>query len=75
MSETTYREGISLGHEFAEADLHDGAACGAMADELRLEARQARTDDTSRAWIAFKLGIVRGYREATRSKLNGRWGT
>lgn len=69
-----YAHGLSLGYEFAEADLKDGAACGSKADELRAEAREARSDE-SRSWAVFKLGIVRGYRMSVRTLRNGKWGT
>lgn len=71
----SYLDGVSLGIDFAAADLHDHAAVAVEAADLRAEARQARLDDTSASWRAFKLGIVRGYREATRTIRNGRWGT
>ena len=70
-----YAEGFSLGCEYADADRADYRSFALGEYELRQEARQAREDDTSRSWIAFKLGIVRGYRDSTRSLLAGRWGT
>lgn len=70
----SYAHGLSLGAEYAEADLKDGATCGSEADDLRAEAREARSDE-SRSWAAFKLGIVRGYRDSVRTLRSGRWGT
>ena len=70
-----YAEGFSLGCEYADADRAAYRPFAEGEDELRASAREARADDTSRSWIAFKLGIVRGYRESTRSLLGGRWGT
>jgi len=74
MTAESYRDGLSLGYEFAHAEYgYANFARGCMADELRAEAIEAREDSPS--WRAFKLGVVRGYRESTRSLLAGRWGT
>jgi hypothetical protein len=70
-----YAEGFSLGCEYADADRANHYPFAATEHELRWEAREAHAHDSSRAWIAFKLGIVRGYRETTRTLRNGRWGT
>ena len=70
-----YAEGLSLGCAYADEDRHEWRSFALGEYELRQEARQAREDDTSRSWIAFKLGVVRGYRDSTRSLLAGRWGT
>ena len=70
---TQYAEGISLGYLYANADREEHAALGTLALTLRAEAIEARGDSPS--WRAFKLGIVRGYRSATRTLRNGRWGT
>lgn len=73
MTESGYREGLSLGHEYAHADRHEWGSFASGEAELRAEALEARED--SPAWRAFKLGIVRAYRDATRTLRNGRWGT
>jgi len=70
-----YAEGFSLGCEYADADRAAYRPFAVGEHELRQDAREARADDTSRSWIAFKLGIVRGYRESARSLLAGKWGT
>lgn len=68
-----YRAGVSLGYLFAEADRHEHASFGAEENELRHDADMAREDSPS--WRAFKLGIVRGYRQSVRTLRGGRWGT
>ena len=70
-----YAEGFSLGCLYADEDRHQWKPFALGEHELRQDAREARALDTSRSWIAFKLGIVRGYRESTRSLFGGRWGT
>jgi hypothetical protein len=70
----SFQDGQSLGYEFAHAEYgYANFARGCMADELRAEAIEARADSPS--WRAFKLGIVRAYRDATRTLRGGRWGT
>lgn len=59
-----YEEGFSLGLQYAEADLRDSAAVDAEAESLKRDAREAREGSSS--FRAFRLGIVRGYREVTR---------
>ena len=71
----SYSEGLSLGYEYADEDRRQHAGFAAEESDLRAEARQARTDDASESWRAFKLGIVRAYRDATRTLRAGRWGT
>ena len=67
----SFEQGQALGYEYADADRADHAPTNA--EELRAEAVEARADSPS--WRAFKLGIVRAYRDATRSQVSGRWGT
>ena len=69
------RESMVIRRFFTEryADREDGAPLGGNAIQLRMEAVEAREDSPS--WRAFKLGIVRAYRDATRTLRNGRWGT
>jgi hypothetical protein len=55
-TEAEYRAGFSLGVAYAEADRRDYANADA---ELRAEARESFW----RGERAFRLGIVRGYRE------------
>lgn len=56
-TEAEYRAGFSLGVEYAEADRRDHVNA-----ETDLRA-SARVDWTGRNLRAFRLGIVRGYRE------------
>ena len=67
----SYEDGLALGYLYAEHDLFDHVPTNEA--ELRAEAVEARDDVPS--WRAFKLGIVRGYRNATRRQLAGKWGT
>lgn len=68
-----FSEGQSLGYGYAEADRKAHACYAAEEAELRAQAQEAR--DTSPSWRAFKLGIVRAYRDATRTAdKRGRWG-
>jgi hypothetical protein len=73
MTEHLYREGLSLGHEYAQADRADRLPLASAAETLLAEAREARED--SATWRAFRLGIARGYRDAVRTLRGGRWGT
>lgn len=56
--EAEYRAGFSLGVAYAEADRRDYVNAE---DALRAEARE---QNWTRGWRAFKLGILRGYRYA-----------
>ena len=66
-----YAEGYTFGVEWAQADR---AAYLPAAEELSRLREEAET--SKQRWSrAFYLGALRGYREITRTQLNGRWGT
>lgn len=67
-----YESGLHVGYAYAEADRADSAPFASCAAELVAEAREARED--APCWRAFKLGVVRGYREDVRTLRDGRWG-
>lgn len=69
-----YASGFTHGLCYAEVDLHEHAATASEEEDLRVESRVAR-NASDRTWAAFKLGIVRGYRDATRTQLAGKWGS
>lgn len=66
-----YTTGYAIGQEWAEADLRDGNPASATLEEWAENLRAYTSDD----WRAYWLGALRGYRELTRTKLAGRWGT
>ena len=65
-----YAEGYTFGVEWAQADR---AASLPAAEELSRLREEAETS-TQRWSRAFYLGALRGYREITRTQLDGRWG-
>lgn len=71
--ERDYRAGFDDGRVWAEQDL-DAGATAYWLDTLQGECATFR-DVGSRGVRAYYLGALRGYREATRTLRNGRWGT
>jgi hypothetical protein len=69
-----YADGYGFGVQWAEQDARDGG--GLSTDWLQTFAEDAETfRGISRGLRAFYLGAMRGYREVSRSLLQGRWGT
>ena len=66
-----YQEGLHAGRVYAEEDLHEHTGTGGFEVELREQAYRAVEDalrgtPRQRAWAAYELGVIRGYREAVR---------
>lgn len=66
-----YAHGRDEGHAWGEQDVVLGL--GTMSEWLRA-AREDVTTASTRESRAFALGYLRGYREAVRTNVNGRWG-
>lgn len=66
-----YAYGVDEGHAWGEQDVVLGL--GTMSEWLRCARDDVRSAST-RESRAFALGYLRGYRDAVRTNVNGRWG-